>query len=72
MLLQAELKAALRRRRGDDSGSGDDDPGLPRSPPTSPTTLDVLNHGLKVSISRSYSTTPRPSPLTYVYTLLTR
>ncbi|XP_045126851.1 serine/arginine repetitive matrix protein 2-like isoform X3 [Portunus trituberculatus] len=45
----AELKAALRQRRGDDSGSGDDDPGLPRSPPTSPTTLDVLTHGLKGS-----------------------
>lgn len=45
----AELKAALRHRRGEDSGSGDDDPGLPRSPPTSPTTLDVLNHGLKGS-----------------------
>ncbi|XP_071538546.1 uncharacterized protein [Panulirus ornatus] len=52
----AELKAALRRRRGDDSGSGDDDPGLPRSPPTSPTTLDVLNHGLK-SCSRATQST---------------
>ncbi|XP_042879927.1 flocculation protein FLO11-like isoform X2 [Penaeus japonicus] len=52
----AELKAALRRRRGDDSGSGDDDPGLPLSPPTSPTTLDVLNHGLK-SCSRATQST---------------
>lgn len=52
----AELKAVLRRRRGDDSGSGDDDPGLPRSPPTSPTTLDVLNHGLK-SCSRATQST---------------
>ncbi|XP_042211282.1 mucin-17-like isoform X2 [Homarus americanus] len=54
--VNAELKAALRRRRGDDSGSGDDDPGLPRSPPTSPTTLDVLNHGLK-SCSRATQST---------------
>ncbi|KAK4297100.1 hypothetical protein Pmani_030461 [Petrolisthes manimaculis] len=52
----AELKAALRHRRGDDSGSGDDDPGLPRSPPTSPTTLDVLNHGLKASSRATQST----------------
>ncbi|CAL4063744.1 unnamed protein product [Meganyctiphanes norvegica] len=53
----AELKAALRRRgRGEDSGSGDDDLGLPRSPPTSPTTLDVLNHGLK-SCSRATQST---------------
>ncbi|KAF2350695.1 hypothetical protein FHG87_018548, partial [Trinorchestia longiramus] len=67
-----ELKAVLRRRvasgessggdggrrgKGDDSGSGDDDPGLPRSPPpTSPTTLDVLNHGLK-SVSRTTQST---------------
>nr|XP_045614844.1 serine-rich adhesin for platelets-like isoform X2 [Procambarus clarkii] len=52
----AELKAALRRRRGDDSGSGEDDPGLPRSPPTSPTTLDVLNHGLKSCSRATHST----------------
>ncbi|KAK8753620.1 hypothetical protein OTU49_000686 [Cherax quadricarinatus] len=52
----AELKAALRRRRGEDSGSGDDDPGLPRSPPTSPTTLDVLNHGLKSCSRATHST----------------
>ncbi|KAF2344734.1 hypothetical protein FHG87_024510 [Trinorchestia longiramus] len=69
---RCELKAVLRRRvasgessggdggrrgKGDDSGSGDDDPGLPRSPPpTSPTTLDVLNHGLK-SVSRTTQST---------------
>ncbi|XP_076069354.1 uncharacterized protein LOC143041405 isoform X3 [Oratosquilla oratoria] len=52
----AELKAALRRRRCEDSVSGDEDPGLPRSPPTSPTTLDVLNHGLKSSSRATQST----------------
>ncbi|KAG0712717.1 hypothetical protein GWK47_002038 [Chionoecetes opilio] len=47
MVSGVEGGAPSASRRG--LWSGDDDPGLPRSPPTSPTTLDVLTHGLKGS-----------------------
>ncbi|XP_042898060.1 uncharacterized protein [Parasteatoda tepidariorum] len=52
-MFKDELFSRVRARRDSDD---DDDIGLPRSPCTSPTTVDVLTQGLKEKSSKSFTT----------------
>ncbi|XP_054721775.1 enolase-phosphatase E1-like [Uloborus diversus] len=52
-MFKDELFTRIRARR--DSDDDDDDVGLPHSPCTSPTTVDVLSHGFKEKSTKSHS-----------------